>query len=240
MQVLPNKVSAADTIVDRILPHKSDYQTIEKTTGVPWFLVAAIHYREGNLDFNTYLGNGQSLTKPTTEVPIGRGPFTSFVEGAVDSLQIDGLDKVGTGNWDISRCLYEAEAFNGFGYIKENINSPYVWSYSNLYTSGKYVGDHDFNATSVDEQCGVAVILNRLAFKDNSVQQAISVPISAMPIVPAQQPAPVVVAQPVKPASTTPPWLSEIEASVEDSFMDGLAQMLRSMADSVEKNKPKA
>jgi lysozyme family protein len=100
MQVRPEKVAAADAIAKRILEHKAQYEAIEKATGVPWFFVACLHYRESDLDFATYLGNGQSLNRVTTEVPRGRGPFPSFEAGAIDALQLQGFTKIA----DSSAC----------------------------------------------------------------------------------------------------------------------------------------
>src|ERR1700726_255060 len=69
---------ARSTAADRILPHKSVYQRIEAAMTaigktVPWWVIACNHYRESDLNFATYLGNGHSLAHVTTEVPSGRG-----------------------------------------------------------------------------------------------------------------------------------------------------------------------
>jgi len=45
------------------------------------------------------------------------------------------------------------------------VKSPYLWSYSNLYTSGKYVGDGQWSETAVSRQCGAMVLLKRLQEK---------------------------------------------------------------------------
>ena len=54
---------------------------------------------------------------------------------------------------------------NGFGYRRfhSGVLSPYLWSYSNHYTSGKYVADGTFDPDAVSKQCGSAVILRRMA-----------------------------------------------------------------------------
>jgi lysozyme family protein len=56
------------------------------------------------------------------------------------------------------------ERFNGFGYRRHDINihSPYLWSFSNHYTKGKFVADNTFSATAVSKQCGAAVLLKRM------------------------------------------------------------------------------
>jgi lysozyme family protein len=116
--------------------------------------------REGNFNFGTYLGNGQSLSRPTTIVPIGRGPFSSFEDGAVDALKQQGL--LGISDWSLERIAYCLEGFNGFGYRAKGVNSPYLWAGTNRYTSGKYVRDHVFDPSMVDAQLGSMAVLWRL------------------------------------------------------------------------------
>lgn len=128
-------------------------------TGVPWWWVGATHNLEGSGNFATYLGNGQALTMRTTIVPKGRGPFKSFEAGAVDSLKLHNLDDIDT--WTLPRALYEAERWNGWGYLGK-VNSPYIWSGTDLYERGKYVKDHVYSATAVSEQVGVAAVLKVL------------------------------------------------------------------------------
>jgi lysozyme family protein len=167
MQVRPEKVAAADKIVEHILAHKADYEAIEKATDVPWFLLGCIHYRESDLDFETYLGNGQSLKRVTTQVPRGRGPFSSFLAGAIDALALDGLSAIK--DWPIERVAWAAERENGQGYFSKGVNSPYVWSWSDLYDKGKFVEDGVYDANFPDPQCGVMVLIKRLAVADASV-----------------------------------------------------------------------
>jgi hypothetical protein len=69
--------------------------------------------------------------------------------------------------WEI---LHFAQAWNGFGYEtgagRATIpasTSPFLWSFSQHYVSGKYAADGFFRRDLVDEQCGVAVILHALA-----------------------------------------------------------------------------
>lgn len=156
--VLPERQVSVRTIAGKIVSAKSRYQAIEARTSVPWFLVGCWHYRESDFNFGTYLGNGQTLTRMTTEVPVGRGPFASFEEGADDALK--GLHNVGP--WTIEQILYQTEEYNGEGYFHQNVNDPYVWSWTNHYTSGKYRRDHEFVLTLVDPQCGCAAILKEL------------------------------------------------------------------------------
>lgn len=144
----------------RILDAEAQLKEVEAATDVPWFMVGVMLYRESDLNFETYLGNGQSLHHVTTEVPAGRGPFSSFLAGAIDAIKHEGMYKIGP--WTLEFILFWLERFNGEGYFAEGINDPYLWSWTTLYTSGKFVGDHQFSRTDVDSQGGCAAILKAL------------------------------------------------------------------------------
>jgi hypothetical protein len=60
--------------------------------------------------------------------------------------------------------LYKLEGYNGYGYHRPdiNINSPYLWSFSNHYTKGKFIRDKEYSPTAVSKQCGAAILLRRL------------------------------------------------------------------------------
>ncbi len=133
---------------------------------IPWYFIACVHYLECGFSFNKHLHNGDPLTALTRQVPAGRPkvnhppPFT-FEESAIDALKLMGFDKVTS--WKLPFILRKLEAYNGFGYFKfHSMNSPYLWSYSNQYTKGKYVADGKFDSEAVSAQCGSAVILKRM------------------------------------------------------------------------------
>ncbi|AGY57163.1 hypothetical protein [Gloeobacter kilaueensis] len=148
-------------LIRRILAHKAEYLAVEEAAGVPWWFVAALHYRESNLDFDTYLGNGDPLDKPTRNVPAGRGPFATWHEGAIDALRLQGY--VGLSWLDMATALRRAERFNGVAYRKMGLPSPYVWAATTIQRPGKYVRDHVFDPKAVDFQLGVAAIWKYLA-----------------------------------------------------------------------------
>src|SRR5262249_47659989 len=109
MTIHPNKADVVTGIVRKLIEQKSTYEAVEADTGGPWFVIAALHQRESNADFTTYLGNGEPLERVTRLVPAGRGPFKSFEEGAIDAIQYDGLDQVE--DWTPERACYEIEKF---------------------------------------------------------------------------------------------------------------------------------
>jgi lysozyme family protein len=162
-------LSKVDWVIEnKIIPHQSSYQAIQKELGIPWYVVAVIHSRESDFDFGTHLFNGDPLNARTVNEPAGmplspEPPYT-WHQGAIAALQYDGLDKVV--NWGIANTLYTLERYNGLGYWKYNINSPYIWAGTNQYSSGKYVSDGRYDPDAVDEQLGCAAILKRLFEKD--------------------------------------------------------------------------
>lgn len=157
-KVFPSK--ELDSVVAKIKANMSKYEAVQAATGVPATLIAALHYRESGMDFKTYLGNGEPLSRVTRLVPRGRGPFKTWEEGAIDALKYDKLDKkiINTG----SLMCSQAEIFNGLGYRNKGIYSPYVWSGTNWYANGKYTSDGIYNPFKKDSQLGVAAILKRL------------------------------------------------------------------------------
>jgi lysozyme family protein len=168
MVIQSQRVGEADAIVTKIVQHQSVYETIMQATGVPWQFVGLFHSMEGGLNFSTHLHNGDPLTARTVQVPKGRPktgnpPFT-FAESAIDALQFDGL--AGETNWGLAETLFRLEKYNGFGSRKKGINTPYLWSYSNHYTKGKYVADGVWDPNAVSKQCGAAVLLQRMITRE--------------------------------------------------------------------------
>ena len=157
----PNQV--LDELIKIIVTNKMRYQVISNTLGMPWQVVAAIHYRESDLDFTKCLHNGDPLPGPTTHVPIGRGPFRNWFAATLDALRLKDFFTKDPWGWPF--CLYKLEGYNGFGYrLKHNINSPYVYSGTQFYTCGKYATDGQFDPGLADKQFGCLVILKKLEF----------------------------------------------------------------------------
>lgn len=158
--IKPERLAAARKIAAKLTANRLRYEAIAVSIGCPWWFIAVLHQMESDANFATYLGNGQRLDRVTTIVPKGRGPFKTFEAGALDALRIMKMHEVK--DWSIERCLYEIERFNGFGYISKGINSPYVWSFTNLYAAGKFVSDGRYDPRAVSTQCGAAAILKCL------------------------------------------------------------------------------
>lgn len=145
---------------DRLFSYKElFYEPVEKSLGIPWYLIGALDYRESSFDHKAYLGNGDPLNKKTVHVPRGRGPFKNWHEGAIDALVLDGINKLPEGgHWDIVTVLIKAEGYNGFGYRARGLPSPYVWGGTTIQRAGKYVADGKFDQNAWDTQLGCAAL----------------------------------------------------------------------------------
>lgn len=141
--------------------NKGTYEEIANQTGVPPELIAAIHYRESGCNFETYLHNGQPLGKPTTIVPKGR-IFNDFTEAAIDALNSEQKNKgISLSEEDsIEMMMLFAELYNGTGYTDyRNTASPYVYSGTDVYISGKYASDGEYDSELVDKQPGIYLLV---------------------------------------------------------------------------------
>lgn len=173
----------------RIIANRSRYEPVEAATGVPWFCIGIIHIMECGGSFSKHLHNGDPLTARTVQVPkgrplTGRGPFT-WEESAVDAIRYDKLDKVA--NWTVEQIAWCLERFNGMGYRRRAILSPYLWSGTDHYVRGKFVRDGVWSATAVSAQAGAMPILKRIAELDRSVTLRRA---SGVPEVPAEETTP--------------------------------------------------
>ncbi len=153
-----------------ILEDRARYENVEEATGVPWFFMGPVHHRESARSFAGVLHNGERIIgtgRRTLLVPKGRGPFASWDEAAIDALQLQKLHQVD--DWTLPRILYEFERYNGFGYVKQRMNSPYVWAGTNLQQPGKYVRDGVFDRGHMDRQLGCAAMLAKLMELDDGI-----------------------------------------------------------------------
>lgn len=141
------------------------YVALGKQVGVPWQFIAAIHGLEASFNFRAHMHNGDyPLSQRTRQVPAGRPrawlPPSSWEASALDALRLMGF--TGQSDWSLPHMLYRLEAYNGFGYRHAGRASPYLWSFSTLYSRGKFVADGHFDPNARSKQCGAAVMLKVL------------------------------------------------------------------------------
>lgn len=142
------------------------YYMLEKKTGVPSELIAAIHYRENSKDyleeaFDINFRNGSPLNASD---PQGGVIFESFDESAefwLKEIESD-LSIEFDENTDMATMLTYAEKYNGFGYANNQRINPYLYSGTDLYSSGKYVKDGKYDSSVVDAQPGIYVLMTSL------------------------------------------------------------------------------
>lgn len=144
---------------------RKSYEQAFEETCVPWYAVAIIHGMECSFDMTSHLHNGDPLKAKTKQVPAGRPnpwlPPSDWVSSAVDALRYDKLHE--QADWSLARTLYRWEGYNGWrSRLLHNINTPYLWSFSNHYTKGKFVADNKWDPNAVSKQCGAAVMLKAL------------------------------------------------------------------------------
>ncbi len=93
------------------------------------------------------------------------------------------------------------EQYNGLGYANRGIPSPYIWSGTDQYKSGKYVRDGVFDPNAVDTQLGCAGLLLAMMSLDASIAIGRPVPV-ILPSTP--KPLPPDVPKPLPPSVTRP------------------------------------
>lgn len=157
-------------VAARLDAAKARYQTVEAKTKVPWQDISVTHEREASQNWNTQLGQGDPLSRVSTHVPKGRGPFKTWEDGAVDALMNCPPYAGRWTDWSIGGTLTILEKYNGVGYAARGKPSPYIWSGTDQYVSGKYVSDGVYDANAVDAQLGCAGLLLAMIAIDPSIK----------------------------------------------------------------------
>lgn len=168
--------SELNRICERILKHRQRYEYVEQKTGVPWWWIAAIHNMESGGHWNSHLHNGDPLTARTVRVPSDRpanepekgwGVGYTWEESAIDAIELKGFDDVT--DKSLPAWLWRSHIYNGFGNVnyvgdlgRSYLYTPYIWSGSNIYQSGKFIRDGVFDRNATSKQIGVAPIIKNL------------------------------------------------------------------------------
>lgn len=177
-------------VAKRLVAAKARYQAVEARTGVPWYFVAVTHEREASQRWDRQLGQGDPLNQVSTHVPKGRGPFSTWENGAYDALVNCPPYAARNKDWSVGGLLTMLEQYNGLGYANKGVPSPYIWSGTNQYSKGKYVADHVYDPNVVDKQLGCAGLLLAMRDLDPSIALGEVRPATPIPM-PPKPPAPV-------------------------------------------------
>lgn len=163
--------SQIEAMAAKIRANRSRYEAVSAKTGVPWDVIAVIHSGESSCNFAGVLHNGEHIIgtgRTTTLVPKGRGPFSTWEQAAIDALMNCAPYAGKNKDWSLSNTLDLLEGYNGLGYRKRGLPSPYLWAGTDQYTSGKYVKDGVFDPNAVDQQLGAAAVLIALRGKTDT------------------------------------------------------------------------
>jgi lysozyme family protein len=161
----PERSATTDWHLKMLLNSRARYEQVAAITGVPWYFIGVTHGLEASFNFRAHLHNGDfPLSRRTRQVPSGRPrvwlPPDDWASSARDALALLGF--TGQKDWSLARTLYRLEAYNGLGYRSYGVPTPYLWSFSNHYSRGKFVADGKWNANARSQQCGAAVMLKLL------------------------------------------------------------------------------
>jgi lysozyme family protein len=159
--IRPEYLATVKRVAAQIKANKSRYDSVASAAKVPWYFVGLTHYMECALSFEKHLHNGDPLTARTKRVPAGypktgTPPFT-WEQSAFDAMTLKPRNMT-----DIISVLEHLERYNGLGYRNKGIYSPYLWSFTNHYSKGKYTRDSYFDPEAVSKQVGCAAILKEL------------------------------------------------------------------------------
>jgi lysozyme family protein len=159
-----DRLQTIEAQVQKLRLGETRYRGLGQRLGIPWHFIGIIHSLECGCNFKLHLHNGDSLAERTIRVPLGRPfagvpPFT-WEESAEDALSMKGY--IGLDDWSVASMLFRWESYNGMGYRKLGVPTPYLWSFSNIYEKGLFVVDHEFDKDAVSKQCGAAILLKAL------------------------------------------------------------------------------
>jgi lysozyme family protein len=222
MAITPSLVHVIDGVAAHLCDPvaKSHYQAVSARTGVPWYIIAVIHEREASQSWKANLAQGDPWNQKSTHVPAGRGPFASWEDAAVDALENCAPHAAKWTDWNAGGALTLLEQYNGLGYANMGRPSPYIWTGSNQYTSGKYTSDGHYDPAAIDRQLGCAPMLRRMAALDASVRFPGDHTIVTTPPV---SPPPPDIAKP-KPAPAPPPPARNVFQKLGSWFTKGTWQ----------------
>jgi lysozyme family protein len=161
MVVRPERLAAADEVARRMASREARYRAITDPLGVPWYWLAAVHELEHS---------GRFTTSMVVTDPIDVRPGQPIPDATITDAQWDDTARALLRaralplwrGWDVPGLMYQWERYNGMGYRPLNVPSPYLWSFSNQYTAGKFIRAGVFSPTTVSAQPGTAVLLRRL------------------------------------------------------------------------------
>lgn len=145
--------------VNKIISMMIPYAKCSLASGKGIIFVALTHSKEADCDPRGCFDNGDLIIgtgKLTHDEPKGCGPYATLEDSARFAFK-DVKDPM-----NVNDLLIQEEKFNGLGYRKHGVNSPYNWAMTTAYTKGHYVSDGNWDPNAVDKSPGVAAILKQM------------------------------------------------------------------------------
>lgn len=171
-QITPSREAEVNAVAKRLVSSaaKAIYQQISAQTGVPWWVIAVIHEREADQNWNCSIAQGDPWNAPSRHIPKGRGPFPNFIAAALDALKNCAPKAAEWKDWTAGGTLTILEEYNGLGYEDYHAEaSPYNWGATNIEQEGKYTGDGEYSPNVWDTQLGCAAMLKAMRVLDASI-----------------------------------------------------------------------
>jgi len=171
-------------VAKSLVAAKVIYSDVQRVTKVPWWFIAVVHERESAQNWDASLAQGDPFRQVSVHEPRGRGPFNSWQEAAIDALVYCHPYAAKNTDWSVGGTLTLLEEYNGLGYAARHLPSPYLWSGTDQYISGKFIRDHVFDPDKIDVQMGCAGLLMTMANLDSGIKVGIpSIPYVLAPTV---------------------------------------------------------
>lgn len=154
----PVSLTQLAKVADTALAHREVYEDVQRKAKVPWVAIAALHFRESNQSFAGHLHNGDPLTartihRPASRPQVGDPPFT-WTNSAIDALSLVWKPR----SFSIGAQLEFLERYNGVGYQKVKLNTPYLWDFTDKYTSGLFTSDGVLDPEKKESRPGCAAL----------------------------------------------------------------------------------
>jgi lysozyme family protein len=162
-------------VARRIAMNRPQYEEVATPSGIPWYIIGCLHYREANLNFMGHLHNGDPLLMKTVNVPPDRPNITpwppqgktlrqTWALSALDALTdiqkiLKNWNEESLRKWSVQGTCFILESYNGFGCYNHGIATPYLWNYTNRYTAGGYGSDGHYSSIYKSKQAGLYSVL---------------------------------------------------------------------------------
>jgi lysozyme family protein len=162
----PEWANQLDSVLSKIIDARPRLERVAQPAHTPWYIIGVIWSLETGGNFSVHLHNGDPLSHQTVHVPKGR-PENWPPPPGVDPWEYSAADALGLYYLDklegvpLGEVLRRLERFNGLGYQKRGLFSPFLWTGTDLYEKGKYVSG-ELVADAVSTAPGAAALLRRL------------------------------------------------------------------------------